>query len=142
MLAPFYTVDEAADRLRLHPKTVLRFIREGKLRATRVGKAYRIQRADLEAFAGVPPENEATKPATARVTSITEVPQATPALHQYVARTLQAALTSRASYTPSIHLETIYDPEQRQLKVVLIATPGDAAALLSMLDTLLEAFPR
>ena len=47
------TVDEAAEALKLHPKTVLRHIREGRLEATRIGKAYRIDRSKLDAFAGL-----------------------------------------------------------------------------------------
>jgi excisionase family DNA binding protein len=43
----------AALHLKLHIKTVLRFIREGRLRATRVGRSYRIVRSDLEASAGI-----------------------------------------------------------------------------------------
>jgi excisionase family DNA binding protein len=52
------TVGFAATQLKLHPKTILRFIREGRLRATRVGKAFRILRADLDAFAGIPQRGE------------------------------------------------------------------------------------
>jgi excisionase family DNA binding protein len=39
------TVEQAAEELKLHPKTVLRYIHEGRLEATRIGKAYRIDRA-------------------------------------------------------------------------------------------------
>ena len=35
MSQPFHTVADAAEQLRLHPKTILRFIREGRLRAIR-----------------------------------------------------------------------------------------------------------
>lgn len=139
MLDTFYTVDEAADHLRLHPKTILRFIRTGRLRATRAGRAYRILRADLETFAGVPPDLE-RKPAAARATCVVDVPDASPALHQYVARSLQAALSSRTTPAHPIHFETIFDPELRQLKLVIVAVAGDTAALLSALDTLLESF--
>lgn len=139
MLDAIYTVEEAADRLRLHPKTVLRFIREERLRATRVGKAYRIQRADLETFAGVPAD-VAARPRFARVTSIANVPDASQALHQHIAKNLQAALATRTTPAEPIHLETIYDPAQCQLKIVIIAASSDAAALLGMLDTLLDAF--
>src|SRR5690606_39251872 len=50
---PLLTVQQAAQQLRLHPKTVLRYIKDGKLRATRIGKGYRIARADLDALAGL-----------------------------------------------------------------------------------------
>ena len=53
MSAELFTVEQAADRLKLHPKTVLRMIHEGRLKATRLGKAYRISGDDLDAAAGV-----------------------------------------------------------------------------------------
>ncbi|MCP4134919.1 MAG: helix-turn-helix domain-containing protein [bacterium] len=48
-----YTVDEAADTLGLHPKTIRRFIREEKLKAHKVGGQWRIMDADLKSFMGV-----------------------------------------------------------------------------------------
>ena len=53
MSGELYTVEQAADRLKLHAKTVLRMIREGRLKAVRLGKAYRISGDDLDAAAGV-----------------------------------------------------------------------------------------
>ena len=46
----FYTINEAAQRLSLHHKTVRKFISEGRLHATRAGKQWRITHADLAAF--------------------------------------------------------------------------------------------
>src|ERR1700742_4906865 len=51
-----YTVEQFAERLKLHPKTVLRFIRDGRLRAVKVGKSYRILRTELEAMTGITPD--------------------------------------------------------------------------------------
>ncbi|MGZ3314865.1 MAG: helix-turn-helix domain-containing protein, partial [Caulobacteraceae bacterium] len=53
MSGSLYTVEQTAERLRLHPKTVLRMIRDGRLKAKRIGKAYRILGDDLDAAAGV-----------------------------------------------------------------------------------------
>lgn len=47
-----YTVDQVADILELHPKTVRRFIQEGKLKARKVGKQWRIQKSDLQTLIG------------------------------------------------------------------------------------------
>lgn len=44
------TLDEVAAYLGLHPRTVTRYIAEGKLTAITLGKAYRIQKCDLQAF--------------------------------------------------------------------------------------------
>ncbi|MBN3817173.1 helix-turn-helix domain-containing protein [Paraburkholderia sp. Se-20369] len=135
MLDDFHTVDEAAQRLRVHPKTILRFIRDGKLNASRVGKAYRIRRADLAALTG-----EAAEPQPARVTTAVDVPDARPELHQYVARSLQAVLNSRTQRDSAVHLEAIFDPGLRRIKIVIIASLGDTAALLQTLDMLLQSF--
>ncbi len=47
----YYTVEQVATLLSLHPKTVQRYIREGKLRASKIGKGWRIAGHDLSVFA-------------------------------------------------------------------------------------------
>jgi excisionase family DNA binding protein len=42
------TVEEVARYLRVHPVTVQRWVRAGTLPAARVGRTYRIKRADLD----------------------------------------------------------------------------------------------
>ncbi len=44
------TVEQVADILNLHPKTVRTYVREGRLAAVRTGRQWRIRQADLEAF--------------------------------------------------------------------------------------------
>ncbi|MBN9569617.1 MAG: helix-turn-helix domain-containing protein, partial [Alphaproteobacteria bacterium] len=52
MTQDFYSVEQVAERLGLHVKTVRSYIREGKLNAVRIGKQYRIAHADLAALTG------------------------------------------------------------------------------------------
>ncbi|QIH08477.1 MULTISPECIES: helix-turn-helix domain-containing protein [unclassified Pseudomonas] len=137
MFKAFYSVDEAAARLQLHPKTVLRFIREGRLPATRVGRAYRIAHARLQVLAGEP-EQAPARAGQAKVTSVVDIPGASIELQQYLARGLQAALAAPGQDV--VHLQTLLDPTQDQLKVVLVAPPGTAAALLGLLDRLLQNY--
>src|ERR1043165_4518982 len=54
MTQELYSVEEVAERLGLHVKTVRAYVREGRLHAVRIGKQYRIARADLEALTGRP----------------------------------------------------------------------------------------
>ncbi len=49
------TVPEVAERLRVHPITVRRHIKAGRLRAVRFGRSVRVRASDLEAF--LRPEN-------------------------------------------------------------------------------------
>lgn len=46
----FYTVNQAAIALKVHPLTIRRYIKEGKLKAIRVGGNVRIALNDLRSF--------------------------------------------------------------------------------------------
>ncbi len=50
MIKDYYTVEQISSMLNIHPKTIQRYIREGKLRATKIGKGWRITGHDLSAF--------------------------------------------------------------------------------------------
>jgi excisionase family DNA binding protein len=47
---PLLTVAEVAKRLRVHPITVRRLIKSGRLRVVRIGRAVRIRADDLDAL--------------------------------------------------------------------------------------------
>lgn len=47
---PVLTVEEVARELHLHPFTVLKLIRAGKLRASKIGRVYRIRESSIEDF--------------------------------------------------------------------------------------------
>lgn len=134
MSEEFYTVEMAAERLKLHPKTVLRFIGDGRLRATRIGKSYRILRSDLDALAGAKPR--ATPPVS--VTSIVDIPDIGGEAAALMALRLEAVLNTGEVRATPIRLDTAYDPEREHLKVVVIGSPTDAAALLRMISVWLE----
>ena len=133
-----YTVEQAADRLKLHPKTVLRMIREGRLKAVRLGKAYRISGADLNAAMGV--ARTEAREAPDRATVIAEFGALSPDVAGRLASTLAAMLGGRQPRTEPVTLETAYDPLLRRLKVVAIASPEDAASLLKSAAFLLESW--
>src|SRR5215475_13747656 len=139
MSGNLYTVEQAAERLKLHPKTVLRMIREGRLKAARIGKAYRIASDDLDAVAGV--ARAEAREASDRATVIADFGELSPELGQRLASTLSAMLVGAHKVrTGPAHLETAYDPLLRRLKVVVIASSEDAAALLKSAAFLLESW--
>ncbi len=45
-----YSVDDISTILDMHPKTVQRYIREGKIKATKLGKAWRVSEQDFNDF--------------------------------------------------------------------------------------------
>jgi excisionase family DNA binding protein len=50
MVEKYYTVEQIAEIINLHPKTIQRYIREGRLKAQKVGKAWRVTGHDLSVF--------------------------------------------------------------------------------------------
>jgi len=132
------TVDAAAAVLQLHPKTVLRFIRDGRLRAAKVGKGYRLLRSDLQAFAGA--AKVPTVP-RARVTSIVDVADVDIGEVQRLSSVLLGASNSRDSQAEAISLDIAHDPVRRSVKIVLVAAPDDAAVLLKLVDACLGGAP-
>jgi excisionase family DNA binding protein len=139
MSGMLYTVEQVAERLKLHPKTVLRMIREGRLKAARIGKAYRISGDDLDALAGV--TRAEARGAADRATVIADFGELAPELANRLASTLTAMLgSSYKARTGPVTLETAYDPMLRRLKVVIVATPEDAATLLQSAAFLVESW--
>lgn len=50
MTKDYYTVEQISDMLNIHPKTIQRYIREGRLRAAKIGKSWRVTGHDLSVF--------------------------------------------------------------------------------------------
>ena len=46
----FYLVEELADKLRVNKMTIYRYIKAGKLVASKIGKEYRIDRETFDRF--------------------------------------------------------------------------------------------
>ncbi len=126
------TVDAAAKRLQVHPKTVLRSIHDGRLRATRIGKSYRIVRADLDAFGGVPVPSESPR-AEARVTSIVDIEHVGGNLARKLSSSVTNALHSRPAGSGDLNVHVDYDEPRSQLRVVVHGSPDDTASLLGLI---------
>ncbi len=137
MSEQLHTVQQAAERLKLHPKTVLRLIHEGRLKGVRIGKAYRIQDSDLRAFAGLAQGATASE-LRARITCVAEVEDLSIEQASRIANVLSAAMISNEARPEPIRMTTAYEPEARRLKAVLFASPADAAAWLRLLEVQLE----
>ena len=136
-----YTVDEAADFLNLHVKTVRRYLREGRLKGKRIGKQYRIGRADLEEFAGGSPAVEAPV-ARARhfiASSIVDVDAISPEESHRITTLLLSGLNARKGHEDYPRLDSIYYAEQGKLRITITASPALTAGLLQTIDALLES---
>jgi excisionase family DNA binding protein len=129
-----YTVEHAAERLKLHPKTVLRFIRDGRLRATRLGKSYRILRSDLEVLAGASPAR--SDGASVRVTTVVDLDGLSHERAQRLATLITSARLGAEAHPDPMNISIAHDPARESVKVVMVGSALDTAAMLQMIQGL------
>jgi excisionase family DNA binding protein len=138
-----YTVEHVAERLKLHPKTVLRFIREGRLRATRLGKSYRVLRSDLEALtrqgeaAGASPAR--SDALSVRVTTVVDLDGLSPERAQRLSTLLTSVRMGNAARPDPMNLSIAHDPARDSVKVVMVGSASDTAGMLRLIQGLTEA---
>jgi len=134
MSSDLYSVETVAQRLGLHVRTVRGYVRDGKLKATRIGKQYRIAAADLEAFTGhpVPPSERETVRRTRHVeaTSIVQVDAISPEAAARLSGALAAAAAGKA------RVETIYFDELGRLKVIVVGELAATAELFRLIGAM------
>ncbi|MBP2471299.1 excisionase family DNA binding protein [Crossiella equi] len=137
-----YSVEHVAHVLGLHVKTVRGYVREGKLPAVRIGKQYRIARADLEAFTGstaAPPAREtAVRHRRAEVTSVVQVDAISFELMGKLSGMLTGSLQGRDPSEVPVRVQTFYDEQRASLRIVLIGPPGDIGKLLELTEVVLN----
>lgn len=141
----FYSVEELAGILKLHPKTVLRFIREGRIAARKLGRSWRVSREALEAYAhaefasGPGPEGPVDLAAAARrarVSAVVEIDAEDSAEASRLSNTLMAALNCKDPAWGESRFDFLYFPELRKAKYALYGTPRFIAEIMAMLDRL------
>jgi excisionase family DNA binding protein len=131
-----YSVEEVAERLGLHVRTIRGYIRDGRLKAVRIGKQYRIARADLEALTGTPAR---PRPAL-EVTSIVEATGVDRQLFDRLSTLLLASVSGPGDEAaPPLRVQTGYDGERNHVKIVIIGAAAQTAGLLDLIDSLLTA---
>ena len=135
----FYSIVEVAQLLGLHVKTVRNYIREGRLQSTRVGKQYRIARADLDAFTGGALSNgqPAQAPVESEVSSIVEVHGINSANAQRISRLMTAAAQGR-NESQALRIQAVHDVDRARLKVIILGSLDTTSAMLGMLETLIK----
>ncbi|MCZ6663753.1 MAG: helix-turn-helix domain-containing protein [Gammaproteobacteria bacterium] len=136
---------QVADQLGLHVRTVRRYIREGQLKAVRVGKRYRVHRQELEAFAGISLNDAAsTEKSVERyteVSSIVGIDSLTKADADRLTKYVMASVQGRERDDRPMRVDTIYDAQRQRLKVVVSGSIASTTVLLALINTLITQKP-
>lgn len=139
MQEAYYTVEQIAQMLQMHPKTVQRYIREGKLRAVKVGKGWRVSGHDLSVFTERVPQAGETP--TAVVSCVADVYAADKAAAIRLVNTLTAGLNSKPANYGRSSMQSQYIPEEQKLRITLYGGARIVAAMLDAIAMLTEEEP-
>jgi len=136
-----YSVEQVANRLGLHVRTIRNYVRDGRLKAVRIGKQYRISREDLEAFTGTPTAvlevDESTRHLEA--SSIVHIDAVTRAEADRISTHVVGSLNQPG--VGRLRAETIYDEDRAVLKLIIVGDLAPTAELLRLVNLLTDQRP-
>ncbi|MFD7514226.1 helix-turn-helix domain-containing protein [Streptomyces niveus] len=140
-----YSVGEVAERLGLHVRTVRNYVRDGRLKAVRIGKQYRISRADFEALTSTEDSAEGAGPAAddiprgrhVEVSSIVQIESVSPESASRLSTLVTASVQAVRDTPDALRIQLVYDKERARLKIVILGGAADTAAVLNLLDDVL-----
>lgn len=136
----WFTADEVAEQLGLHVRTVRGYLRDGRLTAVRIGKQYRIARADLEAFVGRPAPDSVTESTTrhrhVEVSSAVEISAVDRPTVDRISTLLTSANAHQREGDDRLRIQAIYDEERAHLKVVVFGSLITSANIFEMIDAI------
>jgi excisionase family DNA binding protein len=138
-----YSVEQVAERLGLHVRTVRNYIRDGRLKAVRIGKQYRIAREHLEVLTGHPAAEPVAESETAdrhvEVSSIVQIEAISFDAANRITTALMAAVKGRPEGDEPLRIDTIHDRERARLKVILSGGITTTASLLKFIGAYLKS---
>ncbi len=134
-----FSVEQVAAKLGLHVRTVRNYVRDGRLKAVRIGKQYRIAADDLEAFTGLPVTEPRPDRPVAELSSVAEVSGVDRATADRIATVVVASVNGpRDAGERPLRVETIYDPDRATMKIIVLGDLAAGADLLRFVASFTE----
>lgn len=145
----FYTIEQIAGILGMHHKTIRKFITEGKLRANKVGKQWRISGHDLSIFIednNISSQNKTenenvefstnsidsnTKASKINISTVIDINEIAMDEHRRISNTLLALMNSKDSKMSNSTINMKYYKDNKNLKIMIW---GDIEFTKEMLD--------
>lgn len=140
-----YSIEDLTGILKLHPKTILRFIHEGKLVARKIGRSWMVSEADLKSYvhgelSGRSDHEEAPsgRPLAERisVSAVVEIDEQGSDEASRLSASLMAMLNCKDEAWGPTRFDFFYYPEIRKARYVLYGTAAFIAAALGTFDSL------
>jgi excisionase family DNA binding protein len=143
-----YTVSEIAQILDLHPKTVRRLIRDGRVRARKIGREWRVTKEDLRDYAHAelasrPEEERSPLPLAdrVRVSAVIELDEGNSEEVSRISNSLLAVLSGKDPAWGESRYDLVFQPETRKARFVLNGSPYFIRTLLELVEALMGQEP-
>lgn len=144
MFDKFYSVDEIAEMLKIHPKTIQRYIREGKLKASKVGKSWRVSGHDLsiftegsnDSYTAPPVLGDAAEQKEIKVSAVVDIPVADTQESVRIANTLTAISNSKPAEYGAASVQTQYLMSEKVIRVMVWGSLSFTQIILDSIDAL------
>ena len=133
MSSELLSVGQVAQILGLHPRTVRRFIREARLKGKKVGKEWRILRADLDVLTGTEPSIRERVGGNMQVSAVADVSVANQEEADSICNSMLAAVTAKGPEYGVVHYQSLYIKDERKARLMFW---GDGAFIGQALITL------
>ena len=131
------SVEQVAEQLGLHVRTVRAYLRSGRLRGVRIGKQYRIAREDVANLMGRGgPFDPVVRQRHVDVSSIVQVDAISQEAVDRVTNMLMAAAKAPRDEEHALRVDTSYDGERARLKVFISGSAETTIGLLRLVETL------
>lgn len=134
-----YSVTELSDILDLHPKTVRRFIREGKIKGTKIGRSWKVHQSDLRQYTHSELTNEvkdevvyspADNPDRITVSAVIEIWEKNSDEASRISNSLIALLNTKDPSWGKTRYDFIYQPEVGKARFILYGSPAFIGAIM------------
>ena len=135
------SVEQVASALGVHVRTVRRYIHEGRLRATQIGRLYRIPATELTAMAGrdVLADEPVRRTRHCEASTVVQIDAIAPEAAMRVMNGVGGAIKGRdkVSDTP-LRVDTVYDEARARLKIIVTGSLTTTVGLLKLLEVYAE----
>ena len=138
MAQDVFSVEQVAAQLGLHVRTVRNYVRDGRLKAVRIGKQYRITAEDLAAFTGLPVAERAIAP-PAELSAVVELAGVDRAAADRISTMVVASVNGpRDDGERPLRVEAIHDGERATMKIIVLGDLAAGADLLRWVASVAE----
>jgi excisionase family DNA binding protein len=134
-----YSVEQVAERIGLHVRTVRAYLRSGRLKGVRIGKQYRISQADLNTLIGsnaAPREEPVRRHRHVDVSTIVQVDVISPESVDRITNMLMVVAKAPRDEDQPLRVDTTYDAERARLKVFLSGSLDTTISFLNSVKAL------